>query len=245
MLWSLVKNTEWEPLLKLVSPAFFDVVPARMLFGELRGLSSRYLSSSAYRDATGARAVAMERDRLPFTLVSTLARASSPVPESKRGEDVLTLYFHQVLGDGPVLLDLRRESFVRVNDRWEWKPAPAIADWPADFRGGCRALYDGFYDDDPQSFSAGARALGLGEAEAELRAQFGDARQVTFSLHDFQVRFQRVFERCKETRSKIHPGFLTLGLALATLYEHLDAVGVPLDVNAAYRRVRPKVQAGG
>jgi hypothetical protein len=234
MLWTLVKNTEWEPLLKLVSPAFFDVVPARMLFGELRGLSSRYLNSSASRDAKTARTAAMDREGLPFTLVSELARTSDPVPEAVRGHDLLTLYFHQVLGEGPVLLDLRRESFARVGDRWQWKPAPAIADWPADFRDGCRALYEGFYRDDPERFTLGARALGLGEAEAELRAQFGDARRVMFSLRDFQDRFQRVFERCKATRSKIHPGFLTLGLALATLYEHLDGVGTPLDVNAAF-----------
>ena len=53
MLWSVVKNTQWAPMLDLLSPAFFDVVPARMLFGELRGLSSRYLSQGVYRDAVG------------------------------------------------------------------------------------------------------------------------------------------------------------------------------------------------
>ena len=136
-----------------------------------------------------------------------------------------------------MLLDMRRESFARADGHWAWKPSPAIAEWSPDFRQGCRDLYAGFYLDDPARFSAGARAVGLGEAEMELRAQFGDARRVKFSLREFQDRFQSVFERCKETRSKIHPGFLTLGLALATLYEHLEGVGEPLDVHAAFERV--------
>jgi hypothetical protein len=234
MLWTLVKQTEWEPLLRLVSPAFFDVVPAKMLLRELKGLTARYLSRTAFAEAKTSRAEAMARAGLPFTLVDTLPQAPSPVDDRTRGDDLLALYFHQVLGEGPVLLDLRRESFARVGDAWQWKPSPAIADWPADFRQGCRALYEGFYLGDDARFAAGASALGLGQAEAELRAQFGDARAVRFSLREFQERFQQVFQRCKETRSQIHPGFLTLGLGLATLYEHLDSVDVALDVHAAF-----------
>ncbi len=237
MLWALVKNTQWEPLLSLLSPAFFDVVPGRMLFGELRGLTTRYLSQSSYRDACEKRADSLERARLPFEIVRALPKPSEAFTEVARGDDLLTLYFHQVLGDGPVLLDMRRSAFVRADGRWLWKPEPAIAVWGEDFRAGCRALYEGFYLDDATRFSAGARALGLGEAEAQLRAQFGDTRAVSFSLNDFQKRFHEVFQRCKETRSKLHPGFLTLGLGLATLYEHLESVGVALDVRAAFDRV--------
>lgn len=237
MLWSLVKNTEWEPLLGLLSPTFFDVVPGRMLFGELRGLTSRYLSASTYRDACDQRTARLERAELPFTIVAALPKATEPAFDASRGDDLLALYFHQVLGDGPVLLDMRASAFERSEGRWLWKPEPAIAAWGDDFRLGCRNLYTGYYTGDDARFTAGARALGLGEAEAELRAQFGDTRAVTFSLREFQQRFHAVFQRCKETRSKLHPGFLTLGLGLATLYEHLEAVGVPLDVRAAFDRV--------
>jgi hypothetical protein len=240
MLWSLVKNTQWAPMLDLLSPAFFDVVPARMLFGELRGLTTRYLSESTYRDACDQRSRALEHASLPIDLVAAIEKEADPVLDASRGEAVLALYFHQVLGDGPALLDLRRAAFARsdADQRWRWKPEPAIAVWGADFRRACRDLYEGFYLEDVARFSEGARALGLGEAEAEIRAQFGDTRVVTFSLADFQKKFHEVFQRCKQTRSKLHPGFLTLGLGLATLYEHLEQIAGPLDVRAVFERTR-------
>lgn len=238
MLWSVVKNTQWEPLLGLMSPAFFDVVPAGMLLSELRRLTSRYLSRSAYLSACELRGRALAERGLPFEIVRVLPKDDGVVDAGVRGADVLALYFHQVLGDGPVLLDMRGGTFARQGDRWAWRPEPAIAEWPLDFREGCRGLYEGFYQDDATRFTEGARALGLGKAEAELRAQFGDTRAVTFSLREFQERFHRVFVRCKETRSTLHPGFLTLGLGLATLYEHLETVGQPLDVRAAFERAR-------
>ncbi len=238
MLWSLVKNTQWAPMLDLLSPAFFDVVPARMLFGELRGLSTRYLSKSSYAEACELRSRSLQRAALPIDLVASLEKEAQPVLDGARGEAVLALYFHQVLGEGPALLDLRRDAFARSGERWSWKPEPAIAVWGADFRLACRDLYEGFYLDDAARFSEGARALGLGEAEAEIRAQFGDTRVVTFSLADFQKKFHEVFQRCKQTRSKLHPGFLTLGLGLATLYEHLEQIAGPLDVRAVFERVQ-------
>jgi hypothetical protein len=243
MLWTLIQRTEWRPLLELLSPAFFDVIPARLLAAELRGLAARYLDASAYREAREERMRLLGQVRLPFEIVDALPGRADVVSDVTRGEDLLTLYFHQVLGEGPVLLDLRRGAFERSADRWLWRPAPAIAVWEPDFRAGLSALYEGFYLDDAARFSRGARALGLGDAEAELREQFGDARSVRFSLPDFQHRFHRIFERCKEARAKIHPRFLTLGLCLATLYEHLESIGSPLDVHAAFERVHRHASA--
>ncbi len=246
MFSSLVKNTQWGPMMSLLSPAFFDVIPARMLIREVRGLSARYLSPATFASACEERSRLLEGARLPFTIVTSLPGRRDVADEAERGSDLLALYFHQVLGEGPALLDLRRRAFERVDGRWLWRPEPALADWDPNFRAACRDLYRGFYLDDAVRFSAGARALGLGEAEAELRAQFGDTRHVSFSLRDFQKRFHQVFERCKATSSKLNPGFLTLGLALATLYEHLETVGAPLDVRAAFDRVhRGTSQAPG
>lgn len=130
MIWSLAKNTEWAPLLDLLSPTFFDVVPARMLFAEARGLTSRYLSRSSYDEACASRASALAGARLPFEIVRSASdEAAATVPDVARSNDILDLYFHQVLGDGPVLLDMRRRAFTRRHDRWLWKPEPAIAVW--------------------------------------------------------------------------------------------------------------------
>lgn len=114
---------------------------------------------------------------------------------------------------GP-LMDLLSPAFFDKGDgHWLWKPEPAIGLWDEELRAGCRALYEG---------------------------QFGDTHAVSFSLREFQRRFHEVFKRCKETESKLHPSFLTLGLALAPLYEHLEAIGAPLDVNAAFERVHDR-----
>ena len=79
MLWTLVKNTEWGPLVSLLSPAFFDVIPARQLLGELRDLSTRYLSRAAFADACEKRTLLLRQAQLPFEIVGSLpakARAS-------------------------------------------------------------------------------------------------------------------------------------------------------------------------
>jgi hypothetical protein len=243
MIGALVKNTEWEPLFGLLSPSFFDVVPARTLLAEVRGLASRYLDAEAARSAREFRASALARAGLPFTLVDTLPIGAPLGPDITRGDDVLALYFHQILGEGPTLLDLRRSAFARHEDGWLWSPKPAIALWTDDFRQASRGLYEGYYLDDAAKFSAAAEALGLGAAQAELRAQFGDPGAVSFSLRDFQRRFHAVFQRCKETKSRLHPGFFTFGLGLATLYENLESVGAPLDVRAAFDRVHRSLVA--
>ena len=79
-------------------------------------------------------------------------------------------------------------------------------------------------------------ALGLAQAEGAIRSQFGEGQQhaVRFLLEDFQKKFQDVFVRCQETGSRIDTGFLSLGLYLATLYEHLEALGESFDVRAAF-----------
>ena len=102
-----------------------------------------------------------------------------------------------------------------------------------------RALYRGFYLGDDVLFREGLAALGLAKAEDAIRAQFGEGQQraVRFLLKDFQQKFQDVFVRCQETGSRIDTGFLSLGLYLATLYEHLDALGEPFDARAAFDAV--------
>jgi hypothetical protein len=108
----------------------------------------------------------------------------------------------------------------------------------AAFHAGLRDLYFGFYLDDAARFSSAARALGLRGAEAALRAQFGSGDQtaVRFSLPDFQRRFQSVFDACKASGEKLHPGFIGLGVGLATLYSHLEQTGGSHDVRSAFLR---------
>jgi hypothetical protein len=238
MLWSIIKQTEWRPFLDLLSPSFFRVVPAGPLLKELRQLASLYRSSEEFDRAIGRRRASLERAGLPvrITAESRAQDSGTPADAGLRGQRILELYFHQIFSDGPILLDLRRARVFEQGGALVWSPSGALADWSPAFHGALRALYRGFYLGDDALFRDGLAALGLAKAEDAIRSQFGEGQQraVRFSLKDFQQKFQNVFVRCQETGSQIDTGFLSLGLYLATLYEHLEALGQPFDVRAAF-----------
>lgn len=236
----MIKRTEWRPFLDLLSPSFFRVVPAGPLFTELRRLASLYRSADAFERAVVHRRETLVRAGLPIRILGHAGAAGhAPMTASERGQRVLELYFHQIFDDGPTLLDVRHESFAESDGALVWSPSGALADWSPEFRGAVRALYRGFYRSDDLLFREGLSALGLAGAEAAIRAQFGEGQQraVRFSLRDFQQKFQDVFVRCQETGSRIATEFLPLGLYLATLYEHLEALGETFDARAAFEAV--------
>ncbi|HSO38999.1 MAG TPA: hypothetical protein VLT33_41000 [Labilithrix sp.] len=240
----MIKRTEWRPFLDLLSPSFFRVVPAGPLFAELRRLASLYRSPEAFARAVSHRRESLARAGLPVLLIDAGDRPAGAGDgdgdAAQRGQRVLELYFHQIFDDGLTLLDMRRDRFSDgEGKRLRWSPTGVLADWSPEFRGAVRALYRGFYRGDDALFREGLSALGLAQAEDALRAQFGEGQQraVRFSLRDFQQKFQDVFVRCQETGSRIDTGFLPLGLYLATLYEHLEALGEPFDARAAFEAV--------
>lgn len=244
MLWTFIKQTEWKPFLDLLSPSFFDVVPAGSLVTELRRLAGLLRSAEKFELATANRRASLRNAGLPIEIVPRETRGASASPKNPkaRGQRVLELYFHQVFGDGLVLLDLRLATFSEDGDTLLWNPGRALADWTPEFRSSVRALYRGFYLGDDVLFREGLRALGLDKAEDEIRSQFGEGeqREVRFLLKDFQQKFHDVFVRCKQTGSRIDTGFLSLGLYLATLYEHLDALGETFDARAAFEVVNDR-----
>lgn len=230
----LIKRAEWAPFVELLSPSFFEVVPLRTVLSQVRSLGGNYFDPKGFAEALAARTRTMEAAGLPVRLTDTLPEAAAPVA----AERVLDLYFHQVLGGGTVLLDLRAEVFAPDGEHIAWAPRPAFATFDPDFHRGLRELYFGFYQDDAARFSAGAKGLGLGAAEEALRAQFGvgDQTRVHFSLPEFQRRFQAVFDACKASGAQLHPGFISLGVCLATLYSHLEQTGDSHDVRKAFFR---------
>ena len=239
MLWTLIKRTEWRPFLDLLSPSFFRVVPAGPLLTELRHLASLYRSKDDFERALAHRSASLDRAGLPIRITTGDASVGHAAPRdpSARGQRILELYFHQVFSDGLMVLDLRLARFSEEDGAaLSWNPSGVLADWSPEFRRAVRALYRGFYLGDDVLFREGLAALGLAKAEDAIRSQFGEGQQraVRFLLRDFQQKFQDVFVRCQETGSRIDTGFLSLGLYLATLYEHLDALGEPFDARAAF-----------
>jgi hypothetical protein len=62
---------------------------------------------------------------------------------------------------------------------------------------------------------------------------------VRFEVKQFISTFHEVFLRCKASRTALHPDFLPLGLYLATLYDHLERLGMAVDVVAAFGEAEP------
>lgn len=244
LLRSVVAGTDFRRFLDFVSPAFFDVMPARALFGMGRSLVRDYRDDAAREAAVKAREAALGAAGVGPELVREgpkPGRRVGELSESERralGQAALELYFHQLYDpDGPTLLNLGLERF-GYRDAPIWSPGPGHIRWPEPFRRALADVYRSFYVPGAESLETALGRLGLGPAAEVFREHFGtgDQRSVRFEVKSFIEAFHQVFLVCKKEKIRLDPAFLGLGIYLATLYETLEAVGVPLDVRAAYER---------
>jgi hypothetical protein len=235
-------------LASLVSPAFFDVMPARQLWSKARQLHSASRDGEAFRRAVAARSEALRVELPHIELVTvgpidddktvqasrtTMTAASNAV----RGTQIVALYFHQLFSDQPTLLDLRARAFETRGSRLLWQPATWLTSWSPDFIAALRDMYRGFYTHDNAVFRRGLAALSLSHSEDLFRQQFGaEQHEMLFRTRDFVRIFHAVFERCKAAGTPLHPDFLPLGIYLAALYDHLEELAVAIDVTAGFER---------
>jgi hypothetical protein len=125
-----------------------------------------------------------------------------------------------------------------------WTPAPWIADWSPEFIRPLRDIYLGFYRHDDALFRYGLEQLGLSHSEDLFREQFGAGQdQVNFHVSAFIDVFQRVFERCKQHKTSLHPDFLPLGIYLAALYDHLQDLNIAINVADAFAKATTGVSS--
>jgi len=243
MIGKILGSGQLGKLASFVSPAFFDVMPAKALWSKARKLFAGTRDREAFRHAVAARAAELAK-RQPEVELAT-ERGSLPRPAADtatpsaawRAAQVCELFFHQLFHGGTTLLDLRAASFRASGERLYWQPASWLADWSPEFLTSLRDLYRGFYARDDATFRRGLAALSLSHSEDLFRQHFGgDQAQVTFKTVDFVDTFHKVFLRCKEAGTALHPDFLPLGIYLAALYDHLEELGVPVDVSAAYAK---------
>ncbi len=252
----LLEGTSWQTLVGYVSPAFFQLVSPRDISRSAYRLARNWFDDEKYGRAVTLRGAAVDENKLDLLVSRTTRRRTvrlpfhtdAPTPrevdhQCRTGESVLSLFFHQIYVDGPIFLDLRRHHFHCVGDPpgggLVFEAPPLYCDWSPEFRAAMRDLYSGFYGD--VSEDAYRRALGLLgiEAVADLfDAAFGGERKTAarFQLAEFRVTFHEVFTRCLQQRTVLHPDFLTLGIAIATLYDHLELDGGVYNVAACYAR---------
>jgi hypothetical protein len=243
MLGKLLSGGEFGQWASFVTPAFFNVMPTKPLWQRFKGLVQATRDPKLYARVVRERQALLARSSLAVTLESPGARPVSDLssagadavmaPEA-RAARVVALYFHQILHGDATLLDLRHQAFSQQHSL-SWRPASWIAEWDPAFRAALQQIYVGFYRDDTSGFRAGLRALNLSHAEDVFKQHFGDGqRAVRFEVKHFVSTFHQVFVRCRDARTSLHPDFLLLGLYLASLYDHLEQLGVAVDVTAAF-----------
>jgi len=233
---------EWRPLLDFVSPTFFDVVPLRSLLSQGRELVAnaadrrgRARVEAEVAEAIAARGLALRLSPAPE---EAAAAHATPTDATTRGQRVLELYFAQLFGAEASLVDLRHGRFADAPDATLWSPGPYFLRWDRDFLAALRTLYEGFYGDDESAFDAGLAALDLASCKDLFAHHFGDdPRAVRFDRAHFVATFHDVFERCRDQGVSLHRNFLPLGIYLASLHDHLGALGGgPFDVRSAFER---------
>ncbi|MDB4987712.1 MAG: hypothetical protein JWN04_2890, partial [Myxococcaceae bacterium] len=158
---------------------------------------------------------------------------------------LVTLYFEQLFSDTPTLLDLRASSCKTEGTTLGWDPAPWVCSWDKAFLSSLRQLYRGFYAHDDAMFRRALTELHIEVAEDLFRKHFGAEQSgQAFKMRDFVDTFHQVFVRCRDQKIRLHSDFLPLGVYLATLYDHLDGIGVKVDVAACFARVLPHQASG-
>lgn len=239
MIGKILASGQLGKLASFVTPAFFDVMPAKALWNRARKLLAGTRDHEAFRHAVAERSAELAKV-LPEVHLQDSKRAAAPAPaggNDARASRVVELFFHQLFYGRITLLDLRAQSFSVDGERLQWHPASWLAEFTPDFIGPLRDIYRGFYTHDEARFRQGLAALSLQSCEDLFRKHFGgDQTLVSFRTVDFVDTFHQVFQRCKQQGVALHPDFLPLGIYLAALYDHLEDLAVAVDVGAAFDR---------
>ena len=242
-MFAALRSAEWSHMRDYVSGAFFDVLPGPDLAKEVAKLSRNMTRRRAFdtrRDVLAAAWVGRTPTVSPVGALRGASVASLQTFDDETrtaiGDATLAAFFRVVLEGGDVLLDLRPSRLAWSNGALEWSPSRLWTTWDAEFAQHVAGLYRGFYGDDDAVFDQALAGLGISSARDVLRAHFGAENQhaVAFELEKFHATFHEVFVSCRDSGASLHPGFVTLGLLLACLYETLELLGGTFDVRAAY-----------
>jgi hypothetical protein len=236
---SILGAGEWSALKDFLTPTVFDVLPPRAAqrqVAELLGARLHPGEGRRVRDAVGFPGLRVVDDRAP---PSERVESLDVEARRRRGDQVLGLYFHQLLHRESALLDLRAERFRGDPPAsLSWRPGWLYVRWDPAFLAPLRDLYGGYYTGDDPRFDSAIARLSLTPAKDVFLAHFGggDQREVQFRRATFVQTFHDAFVACRDAGVSLHGNFLALGLYLATLYEHLERLDLPFDVRAAHVR---------
>lgn len=245
----ILAGSDWSHLLSVLSPSFFDVISARELSVRAAELARNWFDRPGYLENVTRLSDRLTTHDLGISVVSSKPTRSivpfraeplgqEECPRAADGAGLLKFFFCQIAVSQTVFLDLREARFCRCTEtgRLAFHPLPLWTHWRPDFAEGIRRLYAGFYSGQPDLFEQATRELGVSAANEVFRRAFGgeNMRAARYSLSEFRDTFHQVFIKCRDAKAALHPDFVTLGVMLATLYDHLETLGGTYDVQGAY-----------
>ena len=165
--------------------------------------------------------------------------------KTTKGENVLRIFFGQLLDPAGVFLDLRPKHFVQIQENWHFRPNNLWVQLNDTFHLSLINLYCGFYWNNHALFDQALVDLGLtknlsdnekNELNGLFRKHFGmgDQEEIEFRLHKFQESFYELFKFFLDKQVKLETDFLYLGVYLATLYLHLEELGGKYNVKKIF-----------
>lgn len=249
-----VKGTSWSHLLDYLSPALFDVMPARDLITQGRELMAN--RSDAGRFAETRRQVA---EMLATQGIEVhLADEHDPTEETdlahldedrawEVGQCILTVYFAQIFLGERAILDLRSRSFMLSEpSALHWHPSALYIEWEPRFLDAIRDLYVGFYLEDESRFQRALQSLDMEPSADVLIDLLGrdDPRNARFESAAFHTHFHEMFISYRDRGTSLHRNFLALGVYLICLYDALERLGGSFDIRAAVEQASGATTVG-
>lgn len=240
-----------KELMKHVPTVLFKAVDWSDLASEFPKITKRVLSKEGYKDLFDSQSSVL--GPLGVTLSESRSEANSFPDKDRAGEEILTVYFTQLLSPHGVFLDFRIQYFNQTEKNLLWTPSPLWTRFSDSFSAGLIEVYDGFYYDEDEKFRSGLAKIGLlsldwkDEDQAMLcdlfRSHFGAAadEKMTFHLEDLQKSIINMANFLLERKVTINKDFLYLGINLVTLYSTLESIDSNVCVSKIYKDLRKKL----
>lgn len=231
---TLLRGSEWEPLVELVSPQLFDLLPPRTLTHQLQELVGNALRRGEFDRLRRAEGLRLAASAIPVRLSDT--PGAEDMGMARRARAVLALYFHQLLASDVAILDLRSKRFESGEGVLHWSPRPLYVRWAPDFAASLRELYAGACGGDGPRFDAALNRMGLGPARGTLAEHLGcPPDRATFKLATLRRTFYRALVQCRDAGATLPGNVVPFSIYLGCLHEHLERLGGTHNVAAAYR----------
>jgi hypothetical protein len=138
MIQYLLGKSDISSLFRLVSADFLKVVPLPATLSLIGKLTANSQASEEWEQTKSKL-----KKTLGISIATPAADPAAPPLTQAEGQEVLTLYFLQILSSDTWILDFRRQSFQR--DPWSWTPQAYYLETSPIYAAAIRNLYAGFY----------------------------------------------------------------------------------------------------